>query len=71
MSHKNGIVKNIIIDDKIKNNIYDSFAWKKKGDEITDYKNEKLGICFLRYDSKKEMINKTLQINKLINIELY
>jgi hypothetical protein len=70
MSSKNGIVKNVIIDDSLKNNIYDELFWWKKGDVIDNYLVQKLGIVMLNYSSMDEMIEKTNQLNNLIQVEI-
>ena len=70
MSSKNGIVKNVIIDASLKNNIYDELFWWKKGDVIDNYLVQKLGIVMLSYTSMDEMIEKTNQLNNLIRVEI-
>jgi hypothetical protein len=67
---KNGLVKNVIIDDSLKNNIYDELFWWKAGDMIENYLVQKLGVVMLRYDSMAEMIEKTNQLNNLIWVEV-
>lgn len=69
MGNKNGIIKNIKISDKIKNNIYDKIWWWNPGYEIKNFMVDKLGILFLKYDSEEEMLNKSEHINELVQIE--
>lgn len=68
MGYKSGIVKDIKISDEIKNNIYDSFIWWKPNDKIRDFMLDKLGILFLQYKTREEMIEKTERITELIKV---
>lgn len=70
MSHKNGIFKGITFDDIIKKNIIDKFMILKRGSKITDFMNQKLGIVFLKYDSREEMDTKNKIIYELIKAEV-
>lgn len=69
MSAKNGIVKNINIDEAIKDNIYQKMVWWKNGDVIDNYLVQKLGVLFLEYKNMEEMLEKTVNINELIKVE--
>lgn len=71
MSAKDGIVKNVIIDESIKNNIYDELSWWKEGDVIDNYMVQKLGIVFFRFDSMEEMLAKIDTIHELIQVEMF
>lgn len=68
MGDKNGIIKNIIFDNSIKNNIIDKFMWWEEGDKIIDFMTYKAGIVFLKFDSKKEADEKIEKLNELIRI---
>ena len=68
MGDKNGIVKDIIISDEIRDNIYDCFMWFHKGFEITNYMVDKLGILFLEYKDVEEMTDKVSRINELVKV---
>jgi biotin carboxylase len=70
MASKNGIVKNVFIDNEIKGNIVDEFMMWKKGDHINNYLSQKLGVIFLRFNSKEEMYNKIEMISKLVSVEI-
>ncbi len=70
MSHTNGIVKEIIIDSEIENNIYKTVIWGGKGYHITDFMCQKLGVVILRYNSNEEMLEKTKNINQLIRVKI-
>lgn len=66
MCSGNGIVKDVVISDEIKNNICGKLLWWKKGDIINNYMVQKLGIVILRFDTMKEMLDKTKRIHFLI-----
>jgi biotin carboxylase len=70
IANKNGIIKNIIINKNIKNNIIDSFIWVDKNKKVHNYIYEKFGLFFLKYDSFEEMKEKTEKINELIKLEI-
>ena len=68
MGNKNGNVKDVVISEEIKDNIYDSFDWWKQGYEISNYMVDKLGVLFLKYSSYDEMIDKSNRITDLIKV---
>ena len=70
MSPRNGIMKNVIVDPSLKENIYDELLWWKPGDVVDNYLVQKMGIYCLRYDSMEEMISKTNNITNLVRVEL-
>jgi biotin carboxylase len=70
MSSKNGIIKNLFIDQQIEKNIYDKLIWSHKSDRINNYLTDKAGIVLLKYDSMNEMLDKTERINKLIYLNV-
>lgn len=70
MTDKNGIVKDIIFDKLIKDNIIEKFMWWRKGDIVSDFMIQKFGIVVLKYNSVEEMNKKNKKINKLIRVEL-
>jgi len=70
MSAKNGIMKHIVIDKQIEENIYDKLIWLKKGDRISNYLADKAGVVLLKYGSMDEMLDKTARINQLIYMEI-
>lgn len=69
MSEKTGIIKDVIFDDSVKNNVIDKLMWWKKGDQIKDEMVTKLGIIFLKFDSIEEMLWQTEQMQQLIKVE--
>jgi biotin carboxylase len=70
MSPKNGIIKRVVVDKRIEENIYDRLIWLKKGDRIDNYLGDKAGVVLLKYDSMDEMLDKTARINQLIYMEM-
>ena len=55
MCKKNGIVKGVYVDEKLKKYIYDDFMIWKKGQVITNHLSESLGFYFMSFNSKEEM----------------
>lgn len=70
MSPRNGIIKNIFIDPRLKQNVYDELHWWKPGDVVDNYLVQKMGIYCLRYDSMEEMFTTTQEITNLVRVEL-
>lgn len=68
MSCKNGIFKEVIFNDAIKENIIDKFMILNRDDKIIDFRTQMLGIVFLKYNSKKEMNKKNEKIHELISV---
>ncbi len=68
MANHNGKIEDILLDEKIKDNIIDKMMWWEKGDEIKDYLTYKAGIIILKYNSAEEMYEKSESINNLIKI---
>ncbi len=71
MPPHNGKVKDVIISDEIKNNIFDELMWWEDGYKIDDYMAQKVGIVFFEFSSQEEMLDKVARINDLIKIEFY
>lgn len=70
MAMSDGVVQDVIISDEIKSNIYKDLIWWKEGDVITDHFIDKLGILFLEYSSREEMLDKTSRIKDLVKVIL-
>nr|VFK39986.1 MAG: Carbamoyl-phosphate synthase L chain, ATP binding domain [Candidatus Kentron sp. TC]VFK41208.1 MAG: Carbamoyl-phosphate synthase L chain, ATP binding domain [Candidatus Kentron sp. TC] len=70
MSNADGIVEDILIDERIRPNIHGSFMMWKPGRRVSDFMVDKLGIVFLRYGSMDEMLEKTSNLNRLIRVGL-
>ena len=70
MSEANGIIDEIIIDDRIKKNVYNIDIWLDKGCKITDFMNEKIGIVLLSFEKKEEREFYEQNYDKLIRVKL-
>jgi len=70
MAPKNGIVKNVIIDEHLRGSIYDQIVWWQKGYVIERYLSQKLGVLLLKYDSMEEMMEKAHKLPNLIHVEM-
>jgi hypothetical protein len=68
MADKNGILDDVIVSPEIKENIFDELVWWHKDDIVADYMQQKFGIFMLRYDSEKEMLEKTGRITDLFKV---
>lgn len=70
MSGQNGTFKDIIIDKELQGNIVAKIEILKKGDKITDFLTQRLGVYILRYGSKEECHEKNQRIFDLIKAEV-
>jgi len=70
MSDRNGTICNVHISDEIKPYLFDSIFWWKTGDVIDNYLLQKVGVVFLKYDSRSEMLEITKRLPELISIEI-
>lgn len=70
MGYKEGIFKNVIFDESIKDNVIDEFMIINEGDEIKDVMTQRVGIVFLRYDSREEIDEKNAKIHELIRVKI-
>lgn len=68
MGEKNGVVKDVSISPEIQKNIYHELMWWQPGDRIENYMVDKLGILFLEYGSREEMIEKSERITDYVRI---
>lgn len=69
MADRNGIIKSVEISPKIQKNIYKKFLWWKKGDKIENFMVDKLGILFLKFNSREEMLNTVPNLNELVRVK--
>lgn len=69
-SEKYGVLKEIKIADEIKSNIIFTEIYKKKGDSIEffNFSSKLLGIVFLKFNSKNEMLNFYNNTNEYIKV---
>lgn len=70
MSSEPGSVLGVTYDKKIERNIIEEFLWWKEGDLITDIYTHKLGIVFLRFNSKEEMCSLSNNLQQLIHTDV-
>lgn len=70
MAEKKGQIKEILIDEKIKEYIFDELIWGKTGDTVEDELKYKAGILFMRFESAKEMNDILAVYNNLVKIEV-
>lgn len=70
MGSQNGIIKKIVIDKQVKDNIYDKLIWMQEGNRISNYLADKAGIVLLKYSSMDEMLDKTIRMNQFIYMDI-
>ena len=72
IKHSNEICKGIVHDvtftPEIQGNIVEKFLWFKPGEVITDKLTYKAGIIFFKFDTLKEMTDKTTRMTDLVKI---
>ncbi len=68
MPAKHGILKEIIIDEDIRDNIIESMMWWQPGQVVSDILTQKFGIVFLKYKDIEEMRKKVDKLNDLIKV---
>jgi biotin carboxylase len=68
MSASTGRVKDVVFDPDIEKKVIDRFMWWEKGDLISDVMTGKCGIVFIKFDSRKEMMEKTDQLQEMIKV---
>ncbi|HBK86150.1 MAG TPA: carbamoyl-phosphate-synthetase [Firmicutes bacterium] len=69
-SSRNGILRNVILDDRIMYNVVETTLYKQIGDAVSKFDNaeHRIGIMFLRFRSLEEMKEKTANICDLIKV---
>lgn len=70
MASRVGNVHNVSFDKTIEKNVIVQFMWWKAGDPVDDFLTQKFGIVFLQFDSMSEMLQKTENMQELIQVEL-
>ena len=68
MGWRNGTVKDVVIADELRANVYDAFTWWKPGYVISDFLKDKLGVLFLKFSSEDEMLDKINRIANLVKV---
>ncbi len=70
MAEENGRLKNVHINDDIRNNIVKEYNWWNKGDLIENHLVQKFGVFLLSFPTQAEMQEKISKINQLIKVEV-
>jgi biotin carboxylase len=70
MADRNGIFKSCDLDTEIEANVVYRLLMAKPGRQVENYLNERLGILFLKYDSRAEMQEKTERIHQLVHVAM-
>lgn len=68
MADREGTVKDVIISDEIKKNIYNSLVWWKPGDIVYNHVIDKQGILFLEYSNREEMLDVVKHIKDYVRV---
>ena len=68
LGSQNGIVRDVIIEDEIRGNIWQSIRWEDNGYEITNHAVEEIGLVQLWFSSRVEMMDKMNRIDDLIRV---
>ena len=68
MGRRNGTVKDVVIADELRENVYDAFTWWKPGHIISDFMKDKLGVLFLKFSDEREMLDKINRITDLVKV---
>jgi biotin carboxylase len=66
MGDRNGILKEVAVDDSLAEKIVDQMMWWKAGAPVADYLTDKHGIVFLEFASAEEMLVTTERLPELI-----
>lgn len=67
---KNGIVKDVIVDEEVKKYIFDQIQLYEKGHVVTNYLTDTLGILFFQFGSEQEMKKIMLEYYDRIRVEM-
>ena len=71
MAPKNGIYKGIKVDKKLFKYLINKNIFIKKNKKVDDYLNQRLGIYFFSFKSKKELLWAAKKIDQLISVMIY
>lgn len=69
MADRNGVLKNINYDERIKEKVIDDYLFWEPGFKVESYMTTKFGIVFLRFDAMDEMLSISNNLHELIDIE--
>lgn len=70
MSDRDGTIKNVFIDDRIKPHIFDQLWWWSEDDKIDCHIEQKLGVIFLKYKSEEEMLSLSQKLTDYVKVIL-
>jgi len=70
MSTSNGYFHRVKISKKIKRNIIEIKIFKQKSEKINNYLNDRVGVVFLKFKTKKKLLVITKNIDKLIGVKI-
>jgi len=68
MGNRAGLVRDVEYSNEIKDKIIDQMLWWKPEDEVSDVFSHKHGIVFLKFNSKKEMLDYSSEMQSLIKV---
>lgn len=67
---KNGVVKEIIIDERLQKYIFEEIRLCENGHVVTNYMADTLGILFFKFDTKEEMEKIVLRCYDKVKVEM-
>lgn len=70
MAPHNGVVRDVIVSEELKKYIIDTVEWWKKGEQITDFMNTKLGIIFFQFPSLLDMKREVSRLSDHIQVAM-
>jgi biotin carboxylase len=68
MSSSNGYFHRVRISKKIKKNIIEKIIFKQNGEKINNYLQDRVGVVFLKFKTKKRLLAITKNIDKFIGV---
>lgn len=71
MANRNGRVKSVELDGKIKDNVVESIIWGNNNYQINDFMLDKLGILLMRFNSYEEMISMSESMFQFTHIKFF
>ncbi len=70
MASRDGLLKNIIIENQLKSKVIEAFIYVKDGDKIDNHLTKKLGILLIEFNNQQELDFFNLNFEKLIRVDL-
>lgn len=71
MAKEEGLLEDVFFAPEIEKNVFKKILWYKKGEKVQDRLYYKAGIVFLKFDSFKEMQEKTTLMNEYIQCKIH